>query len=806
MPLSKMLRWMRPTKTSPYRKPSTTPRLQQLERREVPAGFVATGAGPGSTPWVSIRVDIRDAIGGTPPNNLAQPPIARGDGQTETVSQIFLPFNAGFRGGVNVGTGNFDGDYNTPDSLITAAGPGGGPHVIIWNMKQLADGQIVTDGIRDQFFAYDARFRGGVNVTAGDLDGDGRAELITGPGAGGGPHVKIWKEVNGRFQVANEFFAYDPRFTGGVNVASGQGYQTLIQQRFVLAGKLPDDFQEATYPADQVKPGSLLNIPLTARFGDTSVSPGGIDPTTGRVVPSGVEGHYRTDGGGPVARDYITVASGGISYLGGNLLNSYGNIAYKPNLFVDPSNNPDGIGLIVFAKWTAGSTPAPPAGFLPDVTYGPFIRVAKTKIGDNQDVDVITRVTAPPDQVSFRNQLVVGAGPGGGPHVKIYEFAGTAGGQLINNGVGKEFFAFDPNFTGGVTVAVGDVLAHTSTSLDRGANPALASSGRIDYNTTNALGQRPYLFDTNQNSGVQSFFTTPGPPELGTSYQPEVIIGMASKGSTIRVYGDFNPATRDPLNPLGVLTSRRNSLSEVNLIPFIIDSTPGVDPTLPYQGYSNTPGPQSTPPELPQNFYQTDLRRGVANPVQNKGGVRVAVSGLNFGAAARFINDGLIIGSNIRPTFSLPQGTDVPGATAQNTFRGFNFPSYAPQLYSGNNLVLTGQKIPVNPVLGQLTVASSDVNVATGRNSGTRVRIFNELSPNNPVDPLTAPTAAWDNFEANRGDGNAVGGSVAFGFGVLPAPQLEVFYGNYATGASGNANDGQLNFVDPQSTSSPILV
>jgi hypothetical protein len=802
-----MLRWVRLAKPAPYRKPTSTPRLQSLERREVPAGYIATGAGPGSTPWVSIRVDIRDAIGGAPPNSLGEPPIARGDGQTDVVSQVFLPFNSGFRGGVNVATGNFDGDFNTPDSLITAAGASGGPHVIVWNMKQLPDGQIVTDGIRSQFFAYDARFRGGVKVAAGDLDGDGRAELITGPGAGGGPHVKIWKEIDGRFQVANEFFAYDPRFTGGVNVASGQGYQTLVQQRVVLASKLPDDFQETIYDDKSgPKPGAALGIPLVGVNGDDAVPPGGLDFSTGRIVPAGVDGHYRSEGGTLVPRNYITVASGGMSYLSGNLLNSYGNIAYRPNLFIDPANNPDRIGDIVFAKWTAGTEPAPPPGFAADVTYGPFVRVAKTKVNDNTEVDVITRLTVPPDQVTFRNQLVVGAGPGGGPHVKIYEFAGTAGGQLINNGVGKEFFAFDPNFTGGVTVAVGDVLAHTSTSLDRGANPALAASGRIDYNTLNELSQRPFLFDTNQNSGVQAFFQTPSPPELATSYQPEVIVGMASQGSIIRVYGDFNPPTFDPTNPRGIYPARRNSLSEINLVPFIIDSTSGVDPTLPFQGYSNTPGPQSTPPIVPLNFYQTDLRRGVANPAQNKGGVNVAVAALNFGAAARFINDGLIIGSEIRTSFTLPQGTDVPGATAQNTFRGFNFPSYDPQIYSDNDLVLTGQKIPVNPVLGQLTVASADVNVLTGRYGGTRVRIFNELSPNNPVDPLTAPAAAWDNFEANRGDINAVGGTVAFGFGVLPAPQLEVFYGNYATGPSGNANNNELTFIDPSTSSSPILI
>jgi hypothetical protein len=57
-----------------------------------------------------------------------------------------------------------------------------------------------------------------VRVAAGDLDGDGRADLLTAPGSGGGPHVRAFDGDN-LSPLAN-FFAYGPTFTGGVFVAA----------------------------------------------------------------------------------------------------------------------------------------------------------------------------------------------------------------------------------------------------------------------------------------------------------------------------------------------------------------------------------------------------------------------------------------------------------------------------------------------------------------------------------------------------------------------------------------------------------
>jgi hypothetical protein len=121
----------------------------------------------------------------------------------------FFAYDAAFRGGVRVAMGDVNRDGH-PD-IITAAGPGGGPHVKVF------DG--VTHQMLASFMAYDIQFSGGVTVASGDVDGDGFDDIITGADSGGGPHVRVFSG-NGGHSLLN-FFAYDGAFRGGVRVSSG---------------------------------------------------------------------------------------------------------------------------------------------------------------------------------------------------------------------------------------------------------------------------------------------------------------------------------------------------------------------------------------------------------------------------------------------------------------------------------------------------------------------------------------------------------------------------------------------------------
>ena len=111
--------------------------------------------------------------------------------------------------GVNVAGGDVNGDAKA--DIITGPGPGGGLNVKVFSG---ADGALLN-----AFVAYDSNFTGGVNVAAGGMNGDGRADIITGAGAGGGPNVKVFSGTDD--SLLQSFMAYDPSFTGGVRVAVG---------------------------------------------------------------------------------------------------------------------------------------------------------------------------------------------------------------------------------------------------------------------------------------------------------------------------------------------------------------------------------------------------------------------------------------------------------------------------------------------------------------------------------------------------------------------------------------------------------
>jgi hypothetical protein len=147
---------------------------------------IVTGPGPGGGPDVKVF-----------------------DGATGALIREFMAYNPGFTGGLFMAAGDVNGDGT--DDIITGADAGGGPHV------QVFDGK--TGAVLRSFMAYNIGFRGGVRVAAGDVNGDGKADIITGAGPGGGPQASVFDGATGK--LLQGFFAYDTGFRGGIYVAAG---------------------------------------------------------------------------------------------------------------------------------------------------------------------------------------------------------------------------------------------------------------------------------------------------------------------------------------------------------------------------------------------------------------------------------------------------------------------------------------------------------------------------------------------------------------------------------------------------------
>ncbi len=158
-----------------------------------PDGIVVIGpdSGPGRHQKMAPVVRVFDALTLTPKFNL-------------------LAFRRKFKGGVRVAAGDVNGD-GIPD-IVVGSGPGApGGHVKAFNGR---DGTLLRD-----FLAFGPGFTKGVYVAAGDVNGDGFDDIIVGTAEGGGGHVKVFSGADQ--SLLRSFLAYGPKFKGGVRVGAG---------------------------------------------------------------------------------------------------------------------------------------------------------------------------------------------------------------------------------------------------------------------------------------------------------------------------------------------------------------------------------------------------------------------------------------------------------------------------------------------------------------------------------------------------------------------------------------------------------
>lgn len=127
--------------------------------------------------------------------------------QNKTVITDFHAYLLEHQGGVDVAIGDVTGDAKK--EIITVPGKTGTPRVKVFSQT----GQVLGD-----FYAGDKTNRNGLRVAAGDIDGDGKDEIVTSPESGANAEVKIYK-MDGT--IIGKFMPYSAPFAGGVDVAVG---------------------------------------------------------------------------------------------------------------------------------------------------------------------------------------------------------------------------------------------------------------------------------------------------------------------------------------------------------------------------------------------------------------------------------------------------------------------------------------------------------------------------------------------------------------------------------------------------------
>lgn len=180
----------------------------------------------------------------------------------------FFALDNAYNGGVFVASGDVNGDGVA--DIITGGGPGAPPAVRVYSG---APGSPILQ----QFLAYDGGFRGGVSVAAGDVNGDGRADIITGAATNSQPHVKVFNGSNGT--LIRTLLAPAGSYSGGVNVAVGD----------VLGDGTPEVLVAPAAPglAGVVKVYSPTGTELTQFQGLNPTLDGGVQMAVGDLLGDG---------------------------------------------------------------------------------------------------------------------------------------------------------------------------------------------------------------------------------------------------------------------------------------------------------------------------------------------------------------------------------------------------------------------------------------------------------------------------------------------------------------------------------------
>jgi len=189
-----------PDRASSPRRRSTTrrPAVEPLEPRQVMAALVAVGSEIGATSTPLVRLV---------------------NGETGAVVAQTLAYEAAFRGGVRVALGNVDGDPGL--ELVTGPGPGREGEVRVFDVRESGGVTSLVELPAYRTLPFGAGYRSGIDVATGDVDGNGRGDIVAAASRGAGD-VRVFLSRSGVDPVDDvphrSFTAFAPTFNGGASV------------------------------------------------------------------------------------------------------------------------------------------------------------------------------------------------------------------------------------------------------------------------------------------------------------------------------------------------------------------------------------------------------------------------------------------------------------------------------------------------------------------------------------------------------------------------------------------------------------
>src|SRR5262249_23749161 len=144
----------------------------------------------------------------------------------------FLAYAPKFKGGVRVGAGDINGDRFA--DILTGPGEGSGTRLRVFSGVDLTllPDFVVYHNFLPRAQAAAASFSGdprlriravrqrvpGLQVTTAFIDGDNRADIVTGPGVGGVGNFRVTRAVDN--QLISSFLAFEPSYQGGLRVGA----------------------------------------------------------------------------------------------------------------------------------------------------------------------------------------------------------------------------------------------------------------------------------------------------------------------------------------------------------------------------------------------------------------------------------------------------------------------------------------------------------------------------------------------------------------------------------------------------------